>query len=390
MSRDNNEQNPWSVLCQVRGSVWGPVFPFCLLNVLNTWLVALAKQHHISIAFSPEGHGLVGLLVSFLVINKMYLALDRYMQSRAALGLAFASLRELHQLVLVFTAQKQQQQQNQQQQNAVQEWRAGTRDRIVHLLECTVRVLTNDNGGNNVHGNRHSTSKDDLAAYLSRNEGGRLSHDNAKNAYDHGDDPMVYAQLLRLHVYNGGSNGSDRLPVRLELLERTKLVDAIHTYLFAYQELLKFASTPLPFPMIQMARTFLFIWIFSMPLALVGLELKLGAVMIFIFFLTYGYVGLELVSVILLDPFGDDVNSLNIVGMKDATIVGMENDAALEQLPLLHGGTSHPLQSKRRSVTKSAVDDGYRILQIDKSTDDSGYLQYGHGGYTNAGDLSHP
>ena len=244
----------------------------------------------------------MGLLVSFLVLNKLYLALDRYMLLRGLLGTACSSLRELHQCALVFTTTTTRQSSSKSNntdttsEKDTQQWRQGVRNKISDILESTVRLLKDD----------------DKAAYLSQNE----CREKA------GDDPMVYAQSLRAYIYNTDS-------VELELMEKINLIGKIDNYLAAYRELLKIASTPLPFPMVQMGRTFLFLWIFTMPLALAGLEAQLSAVLIFVFFLTYGYIGLELVSMTLLYPTGDNINDLNITGMKEATLMGMDNDASL-------------------------------------------------------------
>ena len=48
--------------------------------------------------------------------------------------------------------------------------------------------------------------------------------------------------------------------------------------------------------------------------------------MAFVFFLTYGFLGLELVAIKLMDPFGDGKNDLNVSGMREATAIGIERD----------------------------------------------------------------
>jgi hypothetical protein len=45
----------------------------------------------------------MSLLVSYLVVSKVYLSLDRYMQARTFSGQTLMTLRELHQLVLTFS-----------------------------------------------------------------------------------------------------------------------------------------------------------------------------------------------------------------------------------------------------------------------------------------------
>jgi len=110
----------------------------------------------------------------------------------------------------------------------------------VELLHSTIRVVRDE----------------DKVAYLARNE---------PPATD--DDPFLYALSLRSHLYHG----CYVLPVDLHILERCKMIDQLNTFLTAYRELLKLASTPLPFTMIQMGRTFLFLFTFTMPFALVGI-----------------------------------------------------------------------------------------------------------------------
>lgn len=305
--------------------MWLDVLPYCIVNCLITCLVVFLKQNKISISFSPQGHAALGLLVSFLVINKVYVALDRYMAIRSTLGQAFCSLRSLNQLAAVFTEK--------QTDDPAQAWRAKMQSAVIEICDCTIRVLKNE----------------ELSAFLSRNE--------CESAA--GDDPMTLAQMLRSHLYNGSSV----LSTELELMEKMTMMGMLNEYLLAYRELLKFASTPLPFPMIQMGRTFLFVWIYSMPLALVGLELQLVPVLIFIFFITYGYIGLELVAMRLLRPWGDNVNDLNIAGTRDAVVVGIDNDSLA-----VTGGGNQPVRREgfqKRASKGDYIDDSYRSLHAD-------------------------
>jgi len=65
--------------------------------------VDLLAEADISIAFSPTGHGLMTLIISFLVVSKVNMSYDRYMGARDAIGNAVTSLREMTQTVLVYT-----------------------------------------------------------------------------------------------------------------------------------------------------------------------------------------------------------------------------------------------------------------------------------------------
>merc|ERR1712151_225290 len=87
----------------------------------------------------------------------------------------------------------------------------------------------------------------------------------------------------------------------------------LYTYIDAYAQSLyglrRLVTTPFPFPLVQMARTFLAFWLFTMPFVLVNDMGELRSVdLLIVFFLTYGYAGLELVSMEMDDPFGTDDN----------------------------------------------------------------------------------
>jgi predicted membrane chloride channel (bestrophin family) len=66
-------------------------------------------------------------------------------------------------------------------------------------------------------------------------------------------------------------------------------------------------TTPIPFPMVQMSRTFLFFYIYTLPSALLTASSTPAADLVVLFIVTYGFIGLELISIELDDPFGDDV-----------------------------------------------------------------------------------
>ena len=59
-----------------------------------------------------------------------------------------------------------------------------------------------------------------------------------------------------------------------------------------------------------MARGFLFVWVFAVPLALFHEDYDFIAVLFFALMLTYGFVGIEQVSIEMEDPFGNDQNDI--------------------------------------------------------------------------------
>merc|ERR1719464_588649 len=86
-------------------------------------------------------------------------------------------------------------------------------------------------------------------------------------------------------------------------------------FVTAYHGLMSLITTPFPFPLVQMARTFLFVWVFSLPFVLAKSIEKRFDLLLVICIITYGFVGLEYVSIELDDPFGDDPNDFDDLKM---------------------------------------------------------------------------
>jgi predicted membrane chloride channel (bestrophin family) len=74
---------------------------------------------------------------------------------------------------------------------------------------------------------------------------------------------------------------------------------------------------PVPFPLIQMARTFLFSYIFTIPLVFLQDKASVVYHCIAVFVITYGFVGLEMVAIAIDDPFGTDDVDFDNVGMAE-------------------------------------------------------------------------
>jgi len=74
-------------------------------------------------------------------------------------------------------------------------------------------------------------------------------------------------------------------------------------------------TTPFPFPLVQMARTFLFFYVFTVPFALLSDKSNAYAHCAIIFVLTFGFMGLETTAIELDNPFGDDENDFDNLGM---------------------------------------------------------------------------
>jgi predicted membrane chloride channel (bestrophin family) len=292
----------WTVFFRIESNVLFAVLPFCIVNCILLGLVDFYKQRGGFGGFSPTGHGLLTLLVSFLVISKVNLAYDRYVAVRKDAGHAYRDLRELVQLVIaVSTSAQNNRPEDGGLAKELKEWSGETVSQVKDLMDATKRVLQSPS----------------LASHFARH---RDQHGEPTNEISSDIDPMAFVHLLRLHLYCSSELG-------IQLLERINLVNKLDEYVVSYNNLLILASTPLPFPLVQMGRACLFLWTFSMPLVLLqGPFTQVWTAQVFLFFLTYGFIGLELVSMKLSDPFGDGRDDVQLGNIQDATLNGIEHD----------------------------------------------------------------
>ncbi|KAL3922165.1 MAG: hypothetical protein SGILL_002350 [Bacillariaceae sp.] len=73
------------------------------------------------------------------------------------------------------------------------------------------------------------------------------------------------------------------------------------------------STTPVPFPLVQMARTLVMVYVFTLPLVFLGDgNSNFWEDCITTFLLTYGFLGLDTTAVELDDPFGDDANDFDV------------------------------------------------------------------------------
>ncbi|KAL3941226.1 MAG: hypothetical protein SGARI_000673 [Bacillariaceae sp.] len=293
------------ILFRIEGDIICAVLPFCIVNCLLLALVAYYRTER-EIGFSATGHGLLTLLVSFLVISKVNLAYDRFRAVRKHAADAFLELRELIQQVISVSSNDSPRDKNDELTKQLQLWRMECVDKVSSLMEITVKVVKDK----------------DLANYFARDT--PIENWKTKNEESPPDmstlDPMVQVQGLRMHLYCTSDLG-------IHLLERVNMINKLKDFIGSYNNLLILASTPLPYPLVKMGRVFLFLWTFSMPLVLLGGPFSdLVGAQIFLFFLTYGFIGLELVSMKLSDPFGNSRDDVKISRIKDAALLGIEND----------------------------------------------------------------
>ena len=81
-------KNLFSVVFEREGNVFFAVLPYCAVNCALLAGVAYLDKLDLSLGFSPTGHGLMTLLVSFLVISKVNLTYERFRVARHSVGSA--------------------------------------------------------------------------------------------------------------------------------------------------------------------------------------------------------------------------------------------------------------------------------------------------------------
>lgn len=169
----------------------------------------------------------MSLLIAYLGVSKVNLAYERYMTAQISTGHALMILRELNQLALTLT-------ENCSGEEA-DEWRSTTHQSIIQLIHETVATLRDGSH----------------AALLARNVD-RMNSNLGATAVTGLDDPMVLIHALRSHLYHDSMILSNKADEQLQLLERCKMVDLLHEFVMSYRNLLRIASTPLPFALVQM------------------------------------------------------------------------------------------------------------------------------------------
>ena len=128
-----NSDSHLSVIFQTHGSVWWSVLPFCLVNVLITYLILLARRHGLDLTFPPDGHSFMAILVSFLVVTRTQIIYNQFMDSRYQLSELFRSLRELIHHVCVLTMLDS--------SRGAKEWRQDVAFRMILLLRVSIAAI---------------------------------------------------------------------------------------------------------------------------------------------------------------------------------------------------------------------------------------------------------
>lgn len=301
----------WKVLTQMWGSIWPKVLPYCMFNVaMAATIEYLDSNTKYDLAISDKGHTFMNLMVSFLIVSRVTISLGRYNESRSYLGSMFSAARELVQDVVVQSAH------NQNEKSKI--WRNEVAYKTCLMLRCAMGVIDYTEHYVNVWELEEldDNERAEMTRYIYYNTGYggnalRWGHGKRTEYEENMRVPIRMAYLLRKELRKQRKMLAKPLLVPQEL----KLYTSVDQFMTGYYGMRKFMTTPFPFPLVQMARTFLFFYVFTVPFALLSDKSNPAAHCIVIMILTFGFMGLEYVAIELDNPFGDDDNDFDNLGM---------------------------------------------------------------------------
>jgi len=321
------------VIKQMHGSVLPKVLPWCILNVcISVAVEYLNIARDARIPVTVAGHKLLTVFVAFLIVSRVTISLKSYNGARQSLAVMYRETRAVVMYAATFTKHLT--------DAAAKAWRYEVFYRTCLLLRTAMAVID--------HGEADAVltwelpeltgvEKDDIMSVLQQGTGtaNRWAHALRSEKEENMRVPIRVAYLLRKSIMSSKSRLSDKF-VKWQY---NKLFGSVDTFMNGYYGIRKSITTPFPFPLLQMARTFLFFYVFTLPLALVNDPSAPAVHAITVFLVTYGFLGLETVSIELDDPFGDDANDFKNLLMSYAvfedvytTVADVDGDECADKL----------------------------------------------------------
>jgi predicted membrane chloride channel (bestrophin family) len=297
-------------LLQMYGSVWPFVFPWCVVVGLFTYAVYVLKEHGIDITIhNGSGHSFMSLLVSFLVVTRTSLIFNKFQHSRQVLQNLFGACGEVVQHSCLLTTSNT--------NPEAKAWRSKVAYTTVIALRAAVSALEYKSSRIPCWTFLPPFDDGDIDLMLHTDPGDKPATISALKALAHGKRneytenfrvPKIWAYNLRKVILAPRNDPGILKSSGLQTNEQLRILDFVTQYVHAWEEMNKLASSPFPFPLAQMTRTFLLFWVFSLPLVLIKDDTSLWATFLVIFGITYGFFGLEYVALQLSDPYGQDEN----------------------------------------------------------------------------------
>ncbi|KAL7550751.1 hypothetical protein ACHAWF_013973 [Thalassiosira exigua] len=138
----------------------------------------------------------------------------------------------------------------------------------------------------------------------------RLTHGRRSFIDENFRAPVNFAHVLRQvvmeHPYYLG--------YKMAVNEYRDLLQFVENFMTAFHSFRVLVFTPYPFPLLQMTRAFLFFWVYTLPMVLLK-DYRIWSSIFIVILVSFGFIGIEYVSMSLDDPFGDDTNDIDEHGM---------------------------------------------------------------------------
>jgi putative membrane protein len=243
------------------------------------------------ISSNDKGHAFMSLAVSYLLVTRTNICLNRYMTQRTGLSNLMRSCKELVSYSISFTRFKHKEEQD-------VKWRRSVAKRTVSLLKVIVAVMKYPSSHQHVWEVEEIEEEDRIAMDIAVGKSNERS-------------PLVLVLFLRSVIFSH----LHKLSTPLEVPQELQLLQFTTDIIAAYGDIMQYMTTPYPFPLVQMTRTILFFYIFTLPFALATDIQQTFPFLLIIFIITYGFVGLELISIEIDDPFGQDPNDFDVGAM---------------------------------------------------------------------------
>lgn len=261
------------------------VLPYCIANTLLAILLDWLNIHKgIDLGISSKGHSFLGLVVAFLIVSRANVSIGRYGEARNFLSQMYRCAMELTQNVMALS--------NDRLDNQANEWRFQVAYNTLLILRCITAVIMFQDS--KIPCWELDEMSDDFAESLKQRlfvgdaSSTRWAHATRDEAGENMRVPIIMAFELRTNIHAQ----RQFLTPPLETGQENKLLSSVDGFMGGYYGIRKFLTTPFPFPLVQMSRTFLFFYVFTVPFALVEASNKMVFHSILIFFFTFGFMGL--------------------------------------------------------------------------------------------------
>jgi len=368
-----NSQNTLQILFQLHGSIWWKVLPYCLVNVMIMVALHFFNRHYdgylrLTLGQNSTMHTFGGIIVSFLCISRLSSSLQGYNDCREYISIMFRETRELMMKGIVYSKSAStqygnddndkrqkaydQKEDEDEEQEATNLWRIELIYRTLLLLRTTVINI--------------EFPYRKFPAYQLKELGDPLNPSYEYQcvqppprtflkqysipqsvALDSFRVPLRMEQLLRETISNqkyvlhnrkskskisdnNNSNNNNNSGSPLMVIhEEMNLHASVDQFMIAFYGIRKFMTTPIPFPLVQMAHTIGLLYVFTLPLVFLrDKEANLIEDCFNIFLLTYGFYGVMITSIVLDDPFASahdancfDVDTYSLNAIDDALIL---------------------------------------------------------------------